>query len=421
MNNIKLNKSIAKYHIWPKFPNYNSIITTILIFVSCLIISGAFVYYFFDLNKTKVIISLILAFVLTIIFSYFNIKNSLVNSSQNNNISKEKKKFNFIDFILIIIYLLCLTANFYLLYASQTAESIISPWQVVSIWFFFIYALTSLILLLLIIRNTSKCNISYNTSTSENFLIFLISAFYFLSFSIAWLVYKINYGFDPLIHQTTMELIDKTGSVDPKPLYYLGQYSLLVIIHKLTNISIIWLDKLLVPLFAAIFLPIILHKVLIKWFSQNHISKLLILFLLIFPYTFFIITTPQNLSYLFLLLIILLGIICTNMADLILIYLLALAALTIQPIAGLPALLFAIFLTIFYSDNSKIKKYYFALIFILSSIILPISFYFLEKNIASNSENELTPFIFTLPKFIIPYQDNFIFNFIYLYGFNIKL
>ncbi|MEK7203015.1 MAG: hypothetical protein AAB653_01745, partial [Patescibacteria group bacterium] len=394
--------------------NYDSMLTAILSFVSCLSISGALVYYFYSLNKIGVIISLILTLILFAGLFFINIKFSAVKPAGIEQNNKTTKKIDFIDFALIVLYLLSLVLNFYLLYAGQTTESIISPWQVVSKWFFFSYGFAGLILLILIIRNYSARH--NNAPSSKNFLIFLISAYYFLSFSLAWIVYKIGYGFDPFVHRATMELIDKTGAVDPKPLYYLGQYSLIVITHKLTSVPIVWLDKLLVPLLSAIFLPAILYKTFINWFSSNRFALLLILFLLTLPYSFFIVTAPQNLSYLFLLLIILLGITCVCVTDLILIYLLALTALTIQPIAGLPALLFAILLTIFHSDNIKIKKYSFWLISILTVVILPLIFYFMEKKL----NNNLTDFI-VLPKIILPNQDNFIFNFIYLYGFNIKL
>lgn len=395
---------------------YNSILLAILTFVACLVISSALVYYFYSLNKLGVILSLALTLIFVISFVFVNIKFSIIKPSWTEQTNYSAKKLNFIDFGLIIIYLFLLALNFYLLDAGQTTEPIVSPWQVVSNWFFFGYALTGLILLVLIIRNHS----TNNNAPTGNFLIFLISTFYFLSFSVAWIVYKIGYGFDPFIHRATMELIDKTGAVDPKPLYYLGQYGLIVITHKLASIPIIWLDKLLVPFLTALFLPAILYKTITKWFSSNHFTLLLILFLLTLPYSFFIVTTPQSLAYLFLLLTILLGVTCASFADLVLIYLLALATLAIQPIAGLPALLFAMLLTIFHADNHKIKKYSFWLIGALTVVILPLIFYFLEKSLSLGQNNNLTNSAIW-PKFILPNQDNFIFNFIYLYGFNIKL
>ncbi|MFH1233866.1 MAG: hypothetical protein V1649_04445 [Patescibacteria group bacterium] len=391
---------------------YNSILTATLVFISCLVISSALIYYFYSLNKLGVILSLALSLILAVGFIFVN--NNFTVRTEHALLLRSVKKLNFIDFGFIVIYLSLLALNFYLLYAGQTTAPIVSPWQTISGWFFFSYALTGLTLLVIIIRNYSS------NDSNAPFGIFLISAFYFLSFSVAWLVYKIGYGFDPFIHRATMELIDKTGAVDPKPLYYLGQYGLIVITHKLTSIPIIWLDKLLVPFLSALFLPMILYKVIVKWFSSSRFILLLILFLLTIPYSFFIVTTPQSLAYLFLLLAILLGIICANIADLILIYLLALSALAIQPIAGLPAMLFAMLLTVFHADNHKIKKYSFWLIVILTVVILPLVFYFLEKNLNIDHDSSLTNSI-VWPKFILPNQDNFIFNFIYLYGFNIKL
>ncbi|MCK4554034.1 hypothetical protein KAU19_03655, partial [Candidatus Parcubacteria bacterium] len=314
--------------------------------------------------------------------------------------------------LLLITYYLLLITSFYILFTHQTTQAIISPWQIVPTYFFALYTLATAILVIIIIKQKNN-----------NGTIFLISLYYFLSFSVCWIIYKIGYGFDPFIHQATMDLIDKTGSVEPKPFYYLGQYSLIVILHKITALPIVWLDKLLVPILAAMYLPITLYKVLIKWFEDKRSVILAVLFLLILPFSFFIITTPQNFAYLLLFLIILLGLTCSNISGLIIIYLLALTALIIQPIAGIPALLFASLLNIYHSDQSnKLKKIYYLLIFIVSTIALPSAFYWIENNhFAGIMQASPLQNLLSLPKLIAPNQENFILNFIYLYGFNLKL
>ncbi|MBU4014939.1 hypothetical protein KJ878_01920 [Patescibacteria group bacterium] len=255
--------------------------------------------------------------------------------------------------------------------------------------------------------------------------IILISLHYFLSFSICWIVYKIGYGFDQFIHQATMDLIDKAGEVHPKPFYYLGQYSLIIILHKITFISIEWLNKLLVPALAAVYLPAAIYHALTKWFEDKKTNLLLIITLLIFPFSFFILTTPQNLAYLLLILIIFLGLTCSNVFELLIIYLLAITALAIQPIAGIPAILFAALLTVFHGDKVKIKKYLYLLIFLLSIITLPIAFLIFENgyNISNSLKMamEASGSMLPLLKFNLPEQENFILNFIYLYWFNLKI
>jgi len=58
------------------------------------------------------------------------------------------------------------------------------------------------------------------------------------------------------------------------------------------------------------------------------------------PAGFFVVTTPQNLAYLFFLLVLFLGLNCRGYSELILLYVLSTAALATHPVAGIPALLF---------------------------------------------------------------------------------
>lgn len=384
------------------YMNLNNILKNILIILSLISLVGAIVYRLYSLNNIGIIISLILAVVLFIIIQRFKTYDKYESITLNNKSA--------INTLLITFYFLLTAFNFYILFTHQTTKAIISPWQVMPSYFFIIYGLATVILLLYILRQ-------------GRLSILLISLHYFLSFSVAWIVYKIGYGFDPFIHQATMDLIDKTGSVLPKPFYYLGQYSLIIILHKITFIPIVWLDKLLVPVLAAIYLPITIYQALSKWFINNLSSILLILIILILPFSFLIVTTPQNFAYLLLLLVILLGLSCKNIYDLILIYLLALTALLIQPIAGIPALLFTLLLNIYHSDKGRIiKKIHYLLIFVLTGVALPLAFYWVEKTNAAGIINELSlGNALSLPKLIIPGKENFILNFIYLYGFNLKI
>jgi hypothetical protein len=392
----------------------------------CLIsFCGAIVYRLYSLNNIGVAISLISAIAAFLIIQRYSsiytpsvIPAAFSTRESGWGIQWEINKKIKSEKFLFIFYLLFLTVCFYILFSHQTEQAIISPWQVVPSYFFIFYGLATIALIAIIVRQQSS-----------NAAIFLITLHYFLSFSIAWIVYKIGYGFDPFIHQATMDLIDKTGAVEPKPFYYLGQYSLIVILRKITFIPIQWLDKLLVPVLAAVFLPAALYRVLAKWFDSDKANLLLVLIMLILPFSFFIATTPQNLAYLLLILAILLGLICSNAYELIIIYLLALAALLIQPIAGIPAGLFALLLTAYHSDKDKLKKYFYSIIFILAVTLLPLAFYFVEKNnFVQGAESPPQNKIISLPELILPVgrqavpdQENFILNFIYLYGFNLKI
>jgi len=395
-----------------------NLLYSFIILISLITAISAVIYRVYALNKVGIAISLILTAIIFIILQTLlkskycePISTYKLNNKENNFKAATKP---IINYILSTSYLLLLTCLFYILYSSRTVEAIISPWQTLPDYFFLLYGLATLLLFLIILNN--KFN--------QLIKITLISLHYFLSFSMAWLIYKIGYGYDPFVHQATVDLIAKTGSVEPKPFYYLGQYGLTIILHKITTIPIAWIDKLLVPVLATVAIPASILIFLNKQFNNNKINFLLIVVLLVFPFSFFIVTTPQNLAYIFLLLTILFGLACSSWAELLTIYLFSLTTLLIHPLAGIPAILFSLSLTIYHSDRNKIKKVLYAIIFILSSITLPLAFYFMEikNNLAIQNPTITagqTNHIFT--NFIVPGQENFILNFIYLYGFNIKL
>ncbi|MEA3398537.1 MAG: hypothetical protein U9R06_02205 [Patescibacteria group bacterium] len=385
-------------------------LNNIIIIISFTTFWSGVVYRIYALNTAGVIISLILVLVSCLILHRFSRKNNRIRELFKK--TPATRIFNFqlsaFNLILLSTYLILNITCFIILFFHTTGAPIISLWQVVPFYFFIIYGLATLLL----IFYASK--FQYANSL-------LISLHYLLSFSGALIVYKLGYGFDPFIHRATLDLIDKTGSVDPKPFYYLGQYGLITLLHKITFIPLAWLDKLLVPILSAALIPAALLPVLKKWFDNKINPALLALILLIFPFSFFIATTPQNLGYLFLLLALIYGLHCKNLSSLLIIYLLALAALITHPIAGIPALLFAFLLTIFYSDIRYFKKYLYYLAFIIASASLPLAFIFFEnKTGALHAISMLENDIISLPDFIIPGQENFILNFIYLYGFNLK-
>lgn len=402
-----------------EFNKIYSVLMHFLIAICLISFWGGFVYRLYSLNNYGVALSLILAILSYFIILRFRPSNNasrlalvLKNiMAKSNELNKDKKyRFNHLGFFLLYIFLI--SVCFYVLFSSKTDKSIVSPWEAVPNYFFILYAASTLALV-------------YNIIKNKYFIIFSLILHYFLSFSVALVVYKIGYGFDPFIHEATINLINKTGSVDPKPFYYLGQYSIIVILHKITALSPIWIDKLLVPLVSAVFLPAVLWQTLNKIFSDQKASLLAILFALILPFSVFIVTTPQNLAYLFLLLAILLGLICENIFDLIVIYLLALAATAIHPIAGLPALFLAVSLTIYHSDNAKIKKIGYPAVSFASIISLPAAFCFIEKSFSINSNfnfdiNSVFSGLNIFSRPIIPSDETAILNFIYLYGFNLK-
>ncbi|MCK4539569.1 hypothetical protein KAU09_00260 [Candidatus Parcubacteria bacterium] len=389
---------------------FDKILKYLLIALSLFVSWGAIIYRLYKLNITGVIIILILAFLSFIIILRFTKKfnKQIIIKPKTNIIKTEKRKKTFFAFFAPIIYLLLFTASAYILFISRTAEAIISPWQTIPYIFYALYFMLTACLMFIIIKNKPLANL-------------LIIFHYFLSFSIALIIYKIGYGFDPFIHQATEELISKTGEVNPKPFYYLGQYALVVVLNKITLIPIVYLDKILVPFFGGIILPAAMLSVLTKWLENKKIIQLSILFLLILPFSFLIVTTPQNLAYVFLILTLAYSLKCKYALDYINIFLLSATAFFIHPLAGIPALLFSC-LIIIYNNKLKIKKFGYFIIYSSLALALPLAFFFFEKNTkkpADISTSQET-FSFSCLKFSLPDKENIILNTVYFFIFNIK-
>lgn len=384
---------------------YNKILEHLLILICLSSFNGALIYRSYSLNTIGVASSIILTLICYIII--LRIKQKF---NKNSQVIELKGKISRTVLTLIFFYLLTTLFLLYSLFSAATKESIISPWEVVTPLFFVFYALATLLLLLIVNR-------------SEKQPIALISWHYLISFSVALIIYKIGYGFDPFIHRATLEIIDKVGEVNPKPIYYLGQYSLTILIHKISFIPINYIDKLLVPVMAALFLPVTLLNVLNKHFEDKKTVSTIILALLFLPFSFFIVTTPQNFANLLLLITILRGLVCDNYYKLAVLYLLSLTALLTQPIAGIPALAFSVILTVHHSSSVISRKYLLIALNFGLAVALPMAFFLLNRlngNTQETPADATSSFFSELFKGSVPHQENVFLNYAYLYGTNYK-
>lgn len=147
--------------------------------------------------------------------------------------------------------------------------------------------------------------------------------------SIAPLVYVNGFGFDGFLHRASMDILSTTGTLSPKPPYYIGLYVFQTWLERLLSVPVIEIDRWFM-LFAMILLPIG-----ISWSvsDRKQTGWMLATALLVIPFAPFIVTTPQAIAYLagFL------GI-AAALGQLHPLTILSLAAwsLAIHPLAGLP-------------------------------------------------------------------------------------
>jgi len=216
--------------------------------------------------------------------------------------------------------------------------------------------------------------------TKSRLLVASLAALSLLSVTlITPLVYSIGFGFDGFLHQASETILLQTGTLSPKPPYYIGQYTFVTWLGRLTQLDLATLDRFLVPLAAAIivffFIPLA---------KKNR--ALPVAALLFLPIATLVATTPQAFAYLVGLLAILasLSVHEDNWHPLVPLSLAA-WALAIHPLAGLPLALGAA--AILLSKQSKafqIASYACALAAIIS---VPAAFALLNSSQASVSWN----------------------------------
>ena len=340
----------------------------LLFLLSLIGILGGLLIYFYHFNNSLYIS--ILIFVPAILFAPYyhftpkeklNLKKIFSDYLSKFNERKEPKA----NFFLVIAYLILFIFALTFLIVGKTTTSIQSPWQVVSGRFFMAYFLATAFLSAYVL-NARRTKLP----------LALLVIHTFLSTGVAVIVYQIGYGFDPFIHQATEKIIAATGTITPKPLYYLGQYAIVVFLNKLTLINIELIDRLLVPLTASLFLPLTTYFVFSHWLKKNH-ALILALAILVIPFSGFIMTAPQNLANLFFIITILLSILYfRGNIKITMLYLLAGCTTIIHPLAGIPLLiclaLFSLFKFMFDSYRQYLSLFFWvALIFV---IILPLVF-----------------------------------------------
>ncbi len=108
---------------------------------------------------------------------------------------------------------------------------------------------------------------------------------------IAPLVYQLGYGFDGFLHRASEQVLLSTGTLTPKPPYYLGQYTFVTWIVTLFSLPLRWVDLALVPVMTGIVIGI-----LAALLPRERLSAVPALLALL-PFHAFIATTPQSLAY----------------------------------------------------------------------------------------------------------------------------
>lgn len=356
-----------------------------LLILSLPVLWASIIYWFYQLNSWGLALTACFS-----VASFLVIRKYL--SLSDNQLPVKTKKNRLVLIVAASLYCLLWLAAGYYLWSARTGQVLVSPWTVVG-WSFFV--------LWLLATGLAVLGLSYHFLPSR----LILTAHYLLSCAVAVLVYQVGYGFDPFIHQASEQFIKEFGAIYPKTPYYLGQYSLVVILQRLTSLPVAFLDQWLLPILAALFLPWTAQKTLTKFWPNNQDQINLLILLGLIPLTaFFLVTTPQGLAYLFFLIIVLLGLTARTTADYFLLVLLSLLCLSLQPIVGLPAIILVIALYVF-SQAPKFKKRSLAILTGLNILLLPALFALINYQQATSRpvnsqvpDSDIVRHFFSLPR-----------------------
>ncbi len=288
----------------------------IAIAFSLFTIIGASLYYLWPNTASLPIPTLIITIITTVLFrNFFTTKNAphlIANQAPENLIVKQfsgnftaSKIVNCLFPILAIILAMIFIATSL---SHPILTAVRSPWLV--------FSPANLIYLFL-----SAAFLIYTFTKSTSRILFIGLMVWCGSMLILpTFLYPQGYGFDPIIHTATVEHIESNGTISPKPPYYAGAYALELSLSAFT-FNLIPLDIIDATLTLL---------ALILLFTPLRSHPLALLFL---PFGALIPSTPFSLSLIFLL-----AYIFTENHKPKEKLLFALAALTIHPLVGLPAL-----------------------------------------------------------------------------------
>ncbi len=201
-----------------------------------------------------------------------------------------------------------------------------------------------------------------------------------VTLAIAPLVYSNGFGFDGFLHRASMEVLDTTGTLNPKPPYYIGWYVFETWFSRLTNIALTDLDRWIMPIFS------LLIPLGIGWALRDRSRRgwAVAAVLLLLPLAPFVASTPQALAYLtgF-------AALCAALGELHPVAALTLGiwSLAIHPLAGLP--LFFVTLAIVLKE----KKILAILAVILAGLSVPAAFILLGHISASGFTLDLSKLV----------------------------
>jgi len=290
---------------------------------------GAIVYYAYKLDVVG--LSWLLAAMPWVIFAFTPLAKDARDRAEETPTKVEKTEpEDSLSGVLLVLTVLCDAAALRWLAGARTAEAIRTPWEAVPPIFFLWVGLATVCLVALAYRRRYP-----------HLALGAMSLHLFTLLAPAVVVYAIGYGFDPFVHQAAERLVAGAGEITPKTPYYVGQYALVTVIAKLFRLGVGAVDRFLLPVMTAVFLPAASAWLLRRGFGvTRNLALVGALGAFLLPLGSFVSTTPQGVANLFFLLTVIVGAAWLHAHRPPLGFVLALSAASVaaHPLAGIPAL-----------------------------------------------------------------------------------
>jgi hypothetical protein len=249
-------------------------------------------------------------------------------------------------------------------------DAVRSVWERLPVSVFVLFILTCALLFGLLTRGKER---------AISLLLFCVFLFSFLS--VAAIVFPIGFGFDSFIHKATELHLAEFGTITPKPFYYIGQYVLVLFLHHGFLIPIDLADTFLVPVLTALLLPAAWFFAAAHITRKRSVAMMSLMGLFLLPLSSFIVTTPQALANLWTLLLVLASVpylLEKEHPRLRVLFVTTMATVLIHPIAGIPGLLYFMFLATDPSRTNprtpKTNRLVRIFLITIACVILPLSF-----------------------------------------------
>ncbi len=229
---------------------------------------------------------------------------------------------------LLFTFVISLAAWWNVILHTSITTAVRSPWSVVNPFALVAFGVAVLCYMALL----------SHTKVQNNHLLSVLFPFaiLFSALAMAAVIYPLGFGFDPFLHRATVTHIVEYGTIHPKPLYYIGQYAIELVLAMVGHIPLNLVDRFLLPVFASF--------AIVTSLVHSQKSKTAYFVILFLPLGAFITTTPQGVAYVFALCAILLSRLPqpANKFPLLIPLTLAVASTITHPIAGIPVLLYVV-------------------------------------------------------------------------------